>query len=57
MVHLSLVPRSDDGYWIDDSFPVLILDGQLWIGRTDYGIGLPHFPTDMLRDILNQPKR
>ena len=55
MLHLSLVPLRDDGYWIDDSFPVLMLDGELWIGRNAYGDCLPYFYSDMLSDILEQP--
>ena len=35
---------------------VLMLDGELWIGRNEYGIGLPHFYADTLADVLNQPK-
>ena len=56
MLHLSLVPLSDDGYFVDDSFPVLMQDGYLWIGRNAYGTGLPHFYADRQIDILEQPK-
>jgi hypothetical protein len=56
MLHLSLVPLSDDGYFVDDSFPVLMQDGYLWIGRNAYGTGLPHFYADQQIDILEQPK-
>ena len=55
MLHLSLVPVGN-GYLVDDTFPVLMLDGQLWIGRNSNGIGLPHFDTDTDEDILIQPK-
>ena len=54
-LHLCLVPAFGDGYFVDDSFPVLMLDGDLWIGRNEYGIGLPHFYADQLIDILEQP--
>ncbi len=53
MLHLLLVPV-DNGQFIDDSFPVLMLDGELWIGRNEYGMGLPHFYADMLNDVLHQ---
>jgi len=56
MLHLSLVPINGNGVFVDDSFPVLMLDGQLWIGRNSSGLGLPHFYSDMLADILDQPK-
>ena len=55
MLHLSLVPEYGDGYFIDESFPVLMRDGELWIGRNDYGSGLPHFYSDQLADTLEQP--
>ena len=55
-LHLCLFPEFDTGYFIDDSFPVLMLDGMLWIGRTEYGFGLPHFYEDQLIDVLEQPK-
>ena len=32
MLHLSLVPINGNGVFVDDSFPVLTQDGQLWIG-------------------------
>lgn len=54
MLYLSLVPEFADGYMIDDSFPVLMLDGELWIGRNEYGNSLPHFYSDMLADVLMQ---
>ena len=56
MLHLSLVPEYGDGYFIDESFPVLMYNGELWIGRNDYGAGLPHFYSDQLADTLEQPK-
>ena len=56
MLHLSLVPAKGNGVFVDDSFPVLMLDGQLWIGRNSSGFGLPHFYSDTLADILDQPK-
>ncbi len=55
MLHLMLIPKSEEGQFIDDSFPVLILDGELWIGRNEYGNGLPYFYSDMLCDTLVQP--
>ena len=51
-----LVPEFGDGTFVDDSFPVLMLDSYLWIGRNDDGIALPHFHADQLEDILDQPK-
>ena len=54
-LYLSLVPVGN-GYLVDDSFPVLMLDGQLWIGRNSSGLGLPHFYSDTLADVLDQPK-
>ena len=54
-LHLSLVPLGN-GYFVDDSFPVLMLDGELWIGRNSSGLGLPHFYSDTLADVLIQPK-
>ena len=56
MLHLLLTPKNADGYFIDDSFPILMLDGMLWIGRNDDGYALPYFYSDMLADILSQPK-
>ena len=56
MLHLLLTPKNADGYFIDDSFPILVLDGMLWIGRNDDGYALPYFYSDMLADILSQPK-
>lgn len=55
LLYLSLVPVSN-GYLVDDSFPVLMLDGELWIGRSSSGIGLPHFYADTVEDVLIQPK-
>ena len=54
-LHLSLVPTGN-GYLVDDSFPVLMLDGELWIGRNSDGVGLPHFYVDTTDDVLIQPK-
>ena len=56
LLHLSLVPEFGDGVLVDDSFPVLMLDGELKIGRTENGTGLPHFYSDTLMDTLEQPK-
>ncbi len=56
MLHLSLVPKFGDGVLVDDSFPVLMLDGQLWIGRNSSGLGLPYFGSDTIADVLIQPK-
>ena len=52
MLHLSLVPLHGDGYLVDDSFPVLVMDEALWIGRNADGTGLPHFYPEQLADIL-----
>ena len=54
-LHLTLVPQGN-GYFVDDSFPVLMLDGELWIGRNSDGMGLPHFSPDTTDDVLIQPK-
>ena len=56
LLSLSLVPLHGDGVFVDDSFPVLMLDGELRIGRTATGTGLPHFSSDTLMDTLQQPK-
>jgi len=56
MLHLTLIPKSGDGTFVDASFPVLILDGYLWIGRNDDGIALPYFHADQQADTLEQPK-
>ena len=56
LLHLSLVPANGNGVFVDDSFPVLMLDDELRIGRTANGTGLPHFYSDMLMDTLVQPK-
>ena len=56
MLHLTLIPKSGDGTFVDASFPVLILDGYLWIGRNDDGIALPYFHADQQADTLKQPK-
>jgi len=55
-LHLLLVPQAGDGVFIDDSFPVLILDETLWLGRNGQGNCLPGFSSDMLADILFQSK-
>lgn len=55
-LHLSLIPESEDGCLVDESFPVLMLDGQLWIGRNDNGSALPHFQENQIMDVLEQPK-
>lgn len=54
MLHLLLTPKNADGYFIDNSFPILTLGGQLWIGRNSEGDALPYFYSDMLADILNR---
>jgi hypothetical protein len=41
---------------VDDSFPVLMLDGILWIGQNENGLGLPCFNEDQSMDMLEQPK-
>ena len=56
LLYLSLVPANGNGVFVDDSFPVLMLDGELRIGRTGNGTGLPHFSSDTLMDSLEQPK-
>jgi len=56
LLYLSLVPAKENGVLVDDSFPVLMLDGELRIGRTSNGTGLPHFLSDTLMDTLQQPK-
>lgn len=56
LLYLSLVPLKEDGCLVDDSFPVLTLDGKLWIGRSHNGTGLPHFGFELLADTLQQPK-
>jgi len=56
LLYLSLVPANGNGVFVDDSFPVLMLDGELRIGRTANGTGLPHFYADTLMDTLEQPK-
>ena len=56
MLHLLLIPKNADGFLIDDSFPVLTLDGALWIGRNSSGNSLPYFYADTQADILVQPK-
>ena len=55
LLHLSLVPLGN-GYLVDDSFPVLMLDDRLWIARSSSDAGLPHFYTDTMEDLLTQPK-
>ena len=56
LLYLSLVPANGNGVFVDDSFPVMMLDGELRIGRSANGTGLPHFNSDMLMDTLEQPK-
>lgn len=58
LLYLSLVPV-DNGVQIDDSFPVLLdpWSGEwLWIGRSESGQGLPHFPDYIDNDELSCPK-
>lgn len=58
-IHFLLVPIHDDGYFVDDSFPVLMdpnVVGRLFIGRNENGIGLPHFPPYLQGDKVEQPK-
>ena len=52
MLHLNLLPQQGDGTPIEGSFPVLILDLALWIGRTESGLCLPYFSEDQQSDIL-----
>ena len=56
LLHLMLLPENGDGYFIDDNFPILMLNGELWIGLSAGGQGLPHFQADQLSDLLEQPK-
>ena len=51
MLHLLLVPQGN-GQFIDDSFPVLMLDGQLMICLNESGNGLPGFAADTMSDVL-----
>ena len=53
-LHLTLTPVKGNGTPVDDSFPVLTLDGQLWIGRSGSGLGLPHFYSDTSADVLDR---
>lgn len=55
MLHLSLVPL-DNGVMVDETFPVLTLDGELWIFRSESGLGLPHFSEETMLDVLLQPR-
>ena len=58
-IHLSLVPLHGDGWLVDDTFPVLMDpsgEERLFIGRNENGTGLPHFPSDLQGDKLEQPK-
>ena len=52
MLHLNLLSQQGDGTPIEGSFPVLILDLALWIGRTESGLSLPYFSEDQQSDIL-----
>ena len=56
LLHLSLVPTAGNGEFMDESFPVLMLDDRLWIARSSSDAGLPHFYTDTMEDLLTQPK-
>lgn len=51
MLHLLLVPQNN-GQFIDDNFPVLMLDGQLMICLNEYGNGLPNFTVETMADVL-----
>lgn len=51
-LHLSLLPLHSDALPVEDTFPVLTLDGALWIGRSESGLGLPYFYQDQLADTL-----
>ena len=53
LLYLSLLPKSDDGFYIDDTFPVLMGDNQLWLGRSETGGALPYF-TEELYDIFDR---
>lgn len=58
-LYLSLVPLNGDGYLVDESFPVLLEpygEARLFIGRSENGIGLPHFHSGIRGDKLEQPK-
>ena len=52
MLHLNLLPQQGDGAPVEGSFPVLILDLELWIGRAANGLCLPYFYADQHADIL-----
>ena len=55
MLYLSLIPLQDHGVLVDDTFPVLLDPwgaGDLWIGRSESGIGLPHFTDELSCDEL-----
>ena len=52
MIHLFLVPENDNGVFVNDSYPVLTMNEELWIGRSENGLVLPHFPLDLDRDVL-----
>jgi len=55
MLHLSLVPTTDDGALVDEAFPGLILNGELTLFRSENGIGLPYFGECLDSDIFLQP--
>ena len=56
MLHLLLIPTNENGVFIDDSFPVLIRDEELWIGRNEQGNCLPWFYDDVIADTLVMSK-
>lgn len=56
MIHLFLVPENDNGVFVNDSYPVLTMNEELWIGRSENGLVLPHFPLDLDRDVLVKSK-
>lgn len=54
MLHLLLVPTGN-GQFIDDNFPILMLDGELMICLNEYGSGLPYFYSDTMADVPIAP--
>lgn len=54
LLHLSLFSVVDDGVYIDDSFPVLVFDGELWLGRSECGTGLPYFTDEMRAEFFTK---
>ena len=52
MLQLALTPLHPDGAVVEDVFPVLALDGAIWIGRAESGLSLPHFYPEQSADVL-----